>query len=305
MDTKNDHPVEGEEDYYVYLPENSICEAWGATALSAGFTRILPGADYPPVRHPDDHHFVWKRGRTLQAYQFALISEGHGRLQAAPRSGVVHKVAPGDVMLLYPGLWHRFAPEPGTGWTEGWIELSGTALDAVMERGNLPVETPLWHAPPAARGIFKRIHELARADALANQPVLSTLGLQLLAELSQAHSREEQGRMRMVERARRMLMAQIGQPGPLEAIAEELGVSYSTLRRLFRRQMGRSLKQYQSEARIRRACEFLRSSERSMKQIAGHLGYSSAFHFSSDFAKAKGLPPSEWRRQNRPRCEDD
>jgi AraC-like DNA-binding protein len=289
------------EDYFVYLPQSTLCAAWECTALSSGFTRIAPGSDYPPARHPDDHHFVWERGRTLQAYQFALISEGQGRLEAAPDAETVHPVGPGDVILLYPGVWHRFAPDPRTGWTENWIECTGAAFDRVMEMGLLPLDRPLWHGGDAARRIFDRIHALARSDALVNQPAISTLGLQLLAEMCGARHHHQQGQVQLVERARRILMEESGSPTALDEIARRLGCSYSTLRRLFREHAGMSLKQYQTEVRIRRACDLLRNSDQSVKEIAGYLGYSSAFHFSSQFQKHTGIAPSFWRERNGPR----
>nr|WP_276511945.1 helix-turn-helix transcriptional regulator [Devosia subaequoris] len=87
--------------------------------------------------------------------------------------------------------------------------------------------------------------------------------------------------------------------GDIEQIATDLGLSCSTLRRLFREHTGTSLKQYQTDVRTRRAYELLRNSDKSVKAIAGYLGYYSAFHFSAQFKKATGLAPSEWRHRNR------
>lgn len=290
-----------EADYFTYLPDNGLCEAWGCTALSTGHTRIRPGSIYPPVRHPDDHHFVWEKGRTLQAYQFALISEGRGRLQAAPNPDRVHPIEAGDVILLFPGVWHRFAPDPDTGWVESWIECRGRAFDRVMDMGLMSPELPVWRAGEHAEAVFRQVHRLAQEDALLHQPTLSALGLQLLAQLCQSRELPEQGQARLVERARRTLMEKSGDPPPLETVARDLGISYSTLRRLFKQHAGMSLKQYQTEVRIRRACELLRNSDKSIKAIAGYLGYNSAFHFSAQFRKSTGLAPSDWRERNRSR----
>ncbi|SHI43791.1 helix-turn-helix domain-containing protein [Wenxinia saemankumensis] len=286
-------------DYFVYLPRTPLCEALGCTALSTGHTRIAPGSPYPPARHPDDHHFVWEKGRTLQAYQFALISEGTGQLSAAPDPARVHPIGPGDVILLYPGIWHRFAPNPATGWVEHWMEVTGPAFDAIMARGLLPVDRPVWSGGAPAEAIFRQIHALALDDSYANQLRLSTLGLQLLALLLQDLKRPTLGEERLVERARRLLGEHSQRLSSLEELSEGLGVSYPTLRRLFLRQTGMSMKQYQTEVRIRRACELLRSSDRSIKEIAGHLGYNSAYHFSARFRHATGLPPTDWRTRNR------
>ncbi len=78
--------------------------------------------------------------------------------------------------------------------------------------------------------------------------------------------------MRQYNRARRILIEESGRPCLLEPMAAELGVGYTTLRRVFRLRAGMSLKQYQTGVRIRRACELLRSSDKSVKEIAGHLG---------------------------------
>lgn len=49
--------------------------------------------------------------------------------------------------------------------------------------------------------------------------------------------------------------------------------------------MGVSLKQYQTEVRIRRACEPLRSSDKPAKSIAGYLAYNTPYHFSAQFRR--------------------
>lgn len=288
-----------QSDYFTYMPDSNLCEALGCTALSTGYTRILPGSAYPPVRHPDDHHFVWERGRTLQAYQFAMITAGRGRLQSAPNPERVHPVEAGDVIILFPGVWHRFAPDTETGWVESWIECRGAAFDRIMAMDLISPETPVWHGGARAEAVFGEVHRLAREDALLHQPALSALGLQLLAQLCQSLDPAEQGQVRLVELARRILMERSGDPPALDAVARELGVSYSTLRRLFRLHAGMSLKQYQTGVRIRRACELLRNSDKSVKAIAGYLGYNSAFHFSAQFRKATGFAPSDWRDRNR------
>ena len=293
--------ITADADYFTYLPDNATCEAIGSTALSTGYTRIRPGSAYPPVRHPDDHHFVWEKGRTLQAYQFALISEGSGRMQAAPNPERVHPVGPGDVMILFPGVWHRFSPDPQTGWVESWIECRGGAFDRVMDLGLVSMEAPVWHGGEQAEAIFRTIHTLARHDALQHQTALSALGLQLLAQLCQSLEPTERGQVRLVERARRTLMEKSGDPPALATVARDLGVSYSTLRRLFRQHAGMSLKQFQTDVRTRRACELLRNSDQSVKAIAAYLGYNSSFHFSAQFRKATGLAPKDWRVRNRPR----
>ena len=40
-------------------------------------------------------------------------------------------------------------------------------------------------------------------------------------------------------------------------------------------------------------------SDDSVKEIAEQIGYSDQFHFSRDFKRSTGLPPSSWRQRER------
>jgi transcriptional regulator GlxA family with amidase domain len=57
-----------------------------------------------------------------------------------------------------------------------------------------------------------------------------------------------------------------------------------------------SAKQYQLTVRVQRARDFLSNTDKSVKEIAGLLGFHSAFHFSAQFKQAIGQSPSEYRR---------
>src|ERR1043165_3200892 len=108
------------KNYFIYLPDTLRDSPWGCTVTSVGYTKVPIGSDYPPQRHPDDHHFTWSRGRILQAHQILLISEGGGNFESS-RPKRKERVAAGDVMVLFPGVWHRYAPDRKIGWVENWI----------------------------------------------------------------------------------------------------------------------------------------------------------------------------------------
>lgn len=284
------------QNYFMYLPDNRLCSAWGCTAVSTGHTKIPPRSVYPPIRHPDDHHFEWQRGRILQAYQVILITDGRGRFEFGHRSGS-QWVEGASIVLLFPGVWHRFAPDPELGWTENWIECRSAAFDFARATGLIDPARPVLPSGPEFEDIFGHIHRLATEDGLANQPQISTLGLELLALLSQRRELSSPARGdRLVERAQVLLMERCADNVSVEAIAGELGVSYSYFRRLFRERTGVSPKQHLMALRIRRAQDILANTDKSIKEVAGLLGFSSAFHFSTQFQSLVGRSPSDFRR---------
>ena len=83
----------------------------------------------------------------------------------------------------------------------------------------------------------------------------------------------------------------------LPRLAQEAGYSNEHLRRLSRRQLGRSPMQQVTYLRMRRAAELLASSGLTMEAIAAQVGYQNPFVFSNAFTKCIGWRPSEYRRK--------
>ncbi|MDD3155334.1 MAG: AraC family transcriptional regulator [Victivallaceae bacterium] len=85
---------------------------------------------------------------------------------------------------------------------------------------------------------------------------------------------------------------------PLEELADSVHLSASRFLAVFRAATGMSPGRYFENERYRRACLMLLRDEYTIGEIAERLGYCSAFHFSSKFRKAAGMPPSEFRKQH-------
>lgn len=286
------------KDYFVYLPETPQASVWGCAATSAGLAHVAAGGAYPPQRHPHDHHFTWQRGRILQAYQFVLITEGGGVLESG-RPSRTWELSAGSVFVLFPGVWHRYAPHGKTGWVEHWLELRGAALDRARERGLISPERPVIQAETgkALYDAFARVHTWAHQDAIAHQDLLSTLGLHVLALLGYSN-RDECDRLgQMVQRAQTLMTARADRPINLPALARELGVGYSHFRQVFKTRTGVGPKRFQQEIRIRRAQEFLANTDKSLEEVAELLGFSSSFHLSRQFKQLTGTAPRHWRER--------
>lgn len=78
-------------------------------------------------------------------------------------------------------------------------------------------------------------------------------------------------------------------------LQESVGLSYSTLRKLFINVEGRTVENYLLSVKIERAKEFLRYGEKTVSETAYELGYSSAPHLSAQFKQITGMSPKEFR----------
>jgi AraC-like DNA-binding protein len=74
-------------------------------------------------------------------------------------------------------------------------------------------------------------------------------------------------------------------------LAELAGVSLRTLQRYFRAQYGVTVSEWLTSIRLSEASERIRAGGR-VKEVALDLGYKQLSHFSREFKRAYGKPPS-------------
>ena len=287
-------------DYFNYLPENRRCAAWGCTATALGRTRIPAGSAYPPQRHPDAHHFTWESGRILECFQVVYISSGCGTFESARTLGP-QPVAAGSVLVLFPGVWHRYAPDPEVGWVEQWLEYRSPAFDAAVASDELRPDQPIREASADLVRLFNQAHAWAEGGgALARQTLISALGLQLLALLlADPAANQADPDAALVQRAMLHILENCHRPLNLQQLTAELQVGATRFRALFQTHAHTSPKSYHLRIRLERARELLLNTNKPLKEIAALLGFHSGFHFSNQFRAAHGESPRAWRERQR------
>lgn len=82
-------------------------------------------------------------------------------------------------------------------------------------------------------------------------------------------------------------------------LAAACNVSESYLYKLFRSDLGCSPQEYAMDCRLERGALLLASTDMTVTQIAGNLGFSSPNHFSNAFFKKTGSRPGAYRKANR------
>ena len=120
------------------------------------------------------------------------------------------------------------------------------------------------------------------------------IGMMYSLERNRELSKNQQ-QVDMISRARMRIRESLESDITIQQIAEELGVSYSNLRKLFKEHTGLSPATYQQELRLLRAKELLSTTELSIKEIAYRLNFESPDYFSAKFKAKMGLKPSEVR----------
>jgi AraC-like DNA-binding protein len=288
-------------DYFIYLPATPERARWGVKVLGCGAARVHARQKYPLPGHPIDHDFDPKIGRTLQALQILHLIEGQGWLETASRGR--QRVYAGSVFFLLPGEWHRYSPDPKTGWKEQWVELDGWVVRRLIEDGILNARQCVFHEVGGSgiEEVFGKMHAMLSGRQTHTVPELANAAHHLLglcAEFPNAGKRHPRFHG-VVRRAEEYLAAHHHEAVDLEALACKLGVGYSYFRKIFREQTGISPWQYLLRSRLSRARRILASGDETLASIAETCGFSSPFHLSAAFKKTHGLAPDLWRKKIR------
>jgi AraC-like DNA-binding protein len=290
------------ESFYRYFPISPRDKKWGLFVTTVGESRIAPHSEYPPPGHPEGYAFDWQHGRILNHYTLVYISRGGGRFEN--NRGQSREIRAGNVMLLFPGVWHRYMPEPETGWHEHWIAFDGKTAREWEANNFISRRRAVWQSNSEAflLASFSGIMEAVRANRPAIQQIMAGTTSHIIGLLYSAQQSSPSGSLpsqNVIETAIMRLQADLATDVNIQTLARDLGVSYGSFRSTFARHTGMSPHQYLMELRILRARNLLTETGCRVKEIAMQSGFKDEHYFSRLFRARVGVSAVQWRAKSR------
>ncbi|KAB1068053.1 AraC family transcriptional regulator [Tamlana haliotis] len=286
------------ESFYHYLTDNLDAEDWGIYVPTCGYQQVYPGANYPVEGHPDTHTFETEIGRTLPGCYLIYIPTGRGVLETKRGEWEVNS---GDVMVLFPGEWHKYKPSMETGWEEYWIGVRGEVLSNRILKDLFPENTSYVKSIGYQEELiflFNQSIKLVKRNSAGYRKILAGIVLQLVAyiiahENEELGNREEQLCDKVIEYIRENLNTDIN----FKELASQHHLSYNRFRTVFKNNTGISLQQYLIQERLEHAKRLMINTELSLKEISAKTGFNSLFYFSKVFKSKMGYSPGQIRRK--------
>ena len=283
-----------------YMLANERDAQWGLTVTTIGHEIIELFESYPTKGHADGYYFELEKGRVLNEFQLLYNPEGEGVFHSTSV-----KEAPlraGDMFLLFPGEWHSYHPTPHKGWESYWIGFRGPNMSDRVRSGFLSPHKPIYHIgySGAIVSLYKQAYDAALEEAAYTQQLLAGIvnhlvGMMYSLERNIELMSRSQTHVDMINKARLRIRESLESSLTIQQIAEDLGVSYSNFRKLFKEHTGFSPAVYQQDLRLQRAKELLSTTDMSIKEIAYQLNFESPDYFSAKFKSKTGRRPSELR----------
>jgi len=289
-----------DDSFVKYTNTSQLDKDWGIHLNVAGYAHIPPATLYPPRKHPSGYYFTWERGRVLQEYQINYVTEGSGIFETSNNQ---FQVIPGSLLILRPGVWHRYKPDLITGWNEHYLGINGDICARFFQEGFFPTSKPVIYVgfQEHLLKIFFEIIQLVKDEKAGYQQICGANTLLMLSKiLSIVKNQEFAGKSieRTIRKACLYFRENLNTNINIEQLAEELNVGYSYFRQMFKRYTGISPTQYHLSLRIQRAKDLLISTDMSSKMIAFDLGFESYFYFSRIFKDKTGKSPMEFKKES-------
>lgn len=265
-----------------YIEPDKNDRDWGIYILGAGRQTSESGG------FPD--------GRMLKDFAFVYVIDGYGKYFSEKGKSI--KVKPGSLIVLFPGVWHRYTPDDNKTWDEYWVIFNGGYIETLRDkdfiRMNRHVLNPGYDM--ALIKSFEYILELCCTKPHESQKEMSAELLRIIARTEYLEKHKEAANQSdLIDDIKEAIELSDFRNPDWPKLAKKFNMSYVHFRRIFKKQSGLSLHQYYLQLQIIKAKELLAARKYSIKEICGILGLKDQYYFSRIFRKKTGSPPSTWQ----------
>lgn len=204
--------------------------------------------------------------------------------------------------MLFPDQWHTYHPDEESGWNEYYIGFDGPYIAEIVANGFFTPEAPIMHIGfiDQVVELFNSAIKIAKEDRLAAQQQLAGIVMLLLGKtlaLNNNDDVEHNEIIQKVEQAKLIMAENVYHEINPESIAEQLNISYSWFRKIFKTYTGYAPAQYFKELKIKKAKQLLSETNMSVKEVAFKLNFNTSEHFFSIFKRKTRYTPTEYRNQ--------
>lgn len=245
------------------------------------------------------HHYRHRAEGAGQDHLMMCI-DGHGYAEI---NGTRTHLEAGQLLIIPSGSEHRYWAADDAPWSIYWMHFLGDDAKYYVER--IPHEGQPVPVDPAAqreavrlfRDCLDALHDGYGTPTLiyAAQSAQHILSLLLFRNRAMPVERKVARRKRHLESTLEFMHQNLSESLRLEDFAQQAGLSISHFSEMFRSQTGESPMSYFIHLRIRLACRLLDLTDKSVKAIAGEIGYRDPYYFSRVFKRSMGVSPEKYR----------
>lgn len=172
----------------------------------------------------------------------------------------------------------------------GIVEMLNTGYKIVEEKGLESIRrTEDFHV------MYGRIKRQETADEMSAQ--ICGFYSDIMAELKKQNKLEQRGYSKYTNQAVRYLNTNYKEAGSLKELADQMGIHYAYLSKIFKQDTGVNFGEYLNRIRIEKAKEMIRQGECRIKEISAEVGFNQYNYFFRVFKQIEGCTPAEFEKK--------
>ena len=231
-------------------------------------------------------------------YTFYFVREGKGYVT---QQQITHKVSAGQGFVVFPNAETTVKSEFKNTMNVDWVAFSGYLVEKYLDRAHLTIFEPVFEdvEDKELEGYFDRLVDVSRhmpnryCKLMAQlYSIFAFILDHTFVEKAPASTPAEVILLKSLDFIDINYQSDIS----VEDIAQSVGCNRKTLYNVFKNLTGFSPRDYLIYYRMWKATVLLKNPQLSIDMVATAVGYGDQFHFSKEFKKNVGLPPSEYRK---------
>lgn len=243
-----------------------------------------------------------ERNEPLEQAIFIYCVKGSGWCELG---GTRHAVRAGELLVIPPQQAHAYGTDAQQPWSIYWFHAQGRLLDNFLAELQVAPDRPLVFLgeDPQVLALWEELLEGLEHGYTPQQMLhaAQTLAHLLAVLIRHRHEnwRETPDARQKINRTIAYMKEHLSQPLMLDQLAALANLSRSRYAGLFKAQTGFAPIDYFNRLRMHQACQWLDTTEDSVKSIANRLGYDDPLYFSRVFRSVTECSPMAYRQQRK------
>lgn len=231
--------------------------------------------------------------------QWALVYLVAGSGEYQDEHGILQPIRPGNWILVFPEVAHRYGPPPGGFWNEIYVTFRGPIFEVWRDAGYFDPGRPVGRWLPPRQGVTEFaafFKEVGPRSCSALEAVAAWQ--QMLARFFHGAPISHSMHPAWLESALDLLEKNSGDSRQqLQQVAQACGLGYESFRKKFEAAIGQPPGQYAQSRKIEQARRLMNRNLHTNQVLAELLGFSDEFHFSKTFSQFTGMSPRQYRQK--------
>ncbi len=238
-------------------------------------------------------------------YLIHCILSGTGIYQSHTQKGNgCYPLRAGQAFLIEPNHIIHYSADGADPWQYIWIEFDGLKAKELISHAGLSQDRPIFNAtsPDKSNEAFAPLLYILDHPELLPAQIMGYTYLFFGALIQHSSTARPLPRDDIkkfyVQSTADYIENHYHEDITIEDISRHLGLNRCYFSKLFKKMTGKSPQEFLITYRIHKSCEYLRSTNMSIADIALHVGYPNQFHFTRAFKNIMNMPPNQWRKRN-------